>query len=343
MTVLITGAAGLLGSHLTELLLADGERTRVLVRPGEALRSWERSGLEIHEGDAADPALLRTALAGVDRVLHCAARTGPWGPWPEYERTNVGALRTLTELASAAGVRRIVHVSSITVHGDDVHGDADETAPMRPGANPYSRSKAAGERLLQQLPAGLRARLTIVRPGLLYGPRDTGSFARFAALIGERKMVMIGPGRNRMPLIYVTDAARGILLASTAEQAAGRAYLLVNDEPVTQRGYLDAIASGLGAPPVSRRVPYRLAVGIGMTAEIAARLLHREQPPPLTSFGVRVLGGENRFSIARARAELGFEPRVSLAEGVRNSIDWYLAARGSGPAARERELSPWKS
>ena len=343
MTVLITGAAGLLGSHLTELLLAEGERPRVLVRPGEALPSWEGSGIEIYEGDAADRAVLESALAGVDRVLHCAARTGPWGPWAEYERTNVSALRTLAELAGAAGVRRIVHVSSITVHGDDVHGDADETAPMRPGPNPYSRSKAAGERLLQQLPASVRARLTVVRPGLLYGPRDTGSFGRFAAMISERKMVMIGPGRNRMPLIYVTDAARGILLASTAEQAAGRVYLLVSDEPVTQREYLDAIASGLGAPPVSRRVPYRLALGIGISAEITARLLRREQPPPLTSFGVRVLGGENRFTIARARAELGFEPRVSLAEGVRNSTDWYLAARGSEPAAQERELSPWKS
>jgi 2-alkyl-3-oxoalkanoate reductase len=341
VTVLVTGAAGFLGSHLTNLLLAQGERPRVLVRPDERSSSWKYSDVDVHQGDIADRAIVESAMVGVESVLHCAARTGPWGPEREYQRTNVQGLRTLVRTAIAAGVRRIVHVSSITVHGDNVRGAADETAPICTASNPYSRSKVAGERLLLQMIHDAGAPLTIVRPGLIYGPGDAGSFARFATLIDQRKMVLIGSGRNHMPLIYVTDAAEGILLASTAEHAAGKVYLLVNDEPVTQCDYLNAIAAGLGRPPVSRRIPYGLAFGIGMTAEVTARLLHRRQPPPLTRFGVQVLGGENRFMIRRARSELAFQPRVGLAEGVSESIAWYRKAFVANLKPHERELSGW--
>jgi nucleoside-diphosphate-sugar epimerase len=136
-------------------------------------------------------------------------------------------------------------------------------------------------------------------------------------------MVMIGSGRNHIPLIYVRDVAEGIVLASEQDRAVGRAYLLVNDEPVTQHDYLAAIAAELGVPSPRRRLPYRLALLAGIAAETIGHLSHREQPPPVTRFGIQLLGGENRFVISRAREELGFSPQVNLAEGVRQSIAWY--------------------
>jgi nucleoside-diphosphate-sugar epimerase len=129
-----------------------------------------------------------------------------------------------------------------------------------------------------------------------------------------------------VPLIYVRDVAHGILLASEAENTTGRCYLLINDEPVTQRAYLTAIAQELGAPPPTRRIPYKLAVGIGAIAERLGHLVGRNEPPPLMRYGMQMLGGENRFSIARARCELGFAPEVDLAEGVKRSVDWYRTA-----------------
>src|SRR2546425_13235558 len=124
MTVLVTGATGLLGSHLTDVLVERGECVRALVRPGESASCLAHPAVEICRGDMGDPAALAAAVHGVDRVLHCAARTGPWGPWADYETANIRGLRTLVEGALAAGVRRFVHVSSITVHGDDRHGTA---------------------------------------------------------------------------------------------------------------------------------------------------------------------------------------------------------------------------
>jgi len=326
MTTLVTGATGLLGSHVTDLLLARGERPRVLVRPGDSLNGLADAFVEVCWGDMADRASLEVAVRGVDRVVHCAARTGPWGLEAEYESTNVRGLEMLVAVALAAGVRRIVHVSSITVHGNDVRGAIDETAPLRADPNPYSRSKVAGERLLEGMIREFNAPVTIVRPGWIYGPRDIASFGRFAALIQRGQMIVIGSGRNHIPLIYVSDAARGILLASEATHAGGRSYLLVNDEPVTQSEYLNAIAAELGAPPPRRHIPYRLTVTLGAAAEIGTRLARRRQPPPLTRFGVQLLGGENRFIISRAKHELGFSPEVNLAEGVKRGVEWFRLA-----------------
>ena len=333
MTVLVTGAAGFLGSHVTELLLERGDRPRALIRPGERMAAPAVADVEVHPADIADRAALETALEGVDLVLHCAARTGPWGPEPEYERTNVRGLETLVRTALATGVRRLVHVSSATVHGVDVHGAADEEAPFREEPNPYTRSKLAGERWLERMIRNEQAPVTIVRPGWIYGPRDIASFGRLARLIDDGKMVMAGSGRNHLPLIYVSDVARGMLMAGDAERATGRCYLLVNDEPVTQRDFLGAIAAELGAPVPSRRIPYRLGLMLGALAEAGWRLLHREEPPPVTRFGIQLLGGENRFDIARARREIGFSPVVDVADGVRRSVDWFRQTAETAPAS----------
>lgn len=323
MTVLVTGAGGFLGSHLTDLLVEAGERPRVLLRPGESVTAVAESDVDIHSGELGDRASLEAALSGVDRVLHCAARTGPWGPEREYQRTNVRGLETLVRTALAAGVRRLVHVSSITVHGNDVRGCADESTPFREEPNPYSRSKVAGERLLERMIREEGAPATIVRPGWIYGPRDRASFARIARMIEKGRMTVVGGGENRLPLIYVRDAARGVLLASESPHAEGRSYLLVNDEPVTQRDFIGAVASELDAPMPTRRVPYELALKLAAAGEALARLARTRRPPPVMRYGMQLLGGDNRFIITRAREELGFEPLVHLTEGVRLSVEWY--------------------
>jgi 2-alkyl-3-oxoalkanoate reductase len=328
MTVLVTGAAGFLGSHVIDLLLESGEDPRALIRPGDDAGRLEDAKVDIHRADIGDPAAVRAALKGVDRVLHCAARTGPWGPESEYYRTNVRGLDLVVHAAMAAGVRRIVHVSSITVHGNNVRGQADESAPLRAEPNPYSRSKVAGEWVLERLIRQRGAPVTIVRPGWIYGPRDVASFARIARMIEARRMLLVGSGENHLPLIHVRDVAQGILLASTAPAATGRCYVLVNDEPVTQRQFLAAIAEELGAPAPALQIPYELLLTAGALSENLSRLVRRRQPPPIMRYGVQMLGADNRFVITRARRELGFSPEVSLKDGVRQSIRWYRDSAG---------------
>ncbi len=285
-----------------------------------------QAGADVYPADISDRSAVASALTGVDRVIHCAARTGPWGPAAEYQRTNVRGVETLVRAAMAAEVRRIVHVSSITVHGNNVRGEADENAPLRIEPNPYSRSKVAAEKVLHRMIRDEGAPVTIVRPGWIYGPGDIASFARIARMVDEGRMIVIGSGENHLPLIYVRDVAEGALLASEAEQAEGRSYLLVNDEPVTQLGFLRAIAAELGASVPTRRIPYALAMMLGGLSEHLGHLTCRRQPPPVMRYGLQLLGGENRFVISRARQELGFSPLTGMTEGVRSSVGWYRDA-----------------
>jgi nucleoside-diphosphate-sugar epimerase len=326
MTVLVTGAAGFLGSHVTTLLATRGESPRALIRPGDDAAWLGQAGADVCVADVGDRSAIAPALTGVDCVIHCAARTGPWGPADEYQRTNIRGLETLVRAAMAAGVRRFVHVSSITVHGNNVRGEADENSPLRIEPNPYSRSKVAAEKLLRRMIQDEGAPVTIVRPGWIYGPRDTASFARLARTIDQGRMIVIGSGENHLPLIYVGDVAEGVVRACESEQAEGRSYLLVNDERVTQRGFLAAIAAELGAPAPTRRIPYAAAMMLGGLSEHLGHLMRRQQPPPVMRYGLQLLGGENRFNISRARHDLGFSPLVGLTEGVRNSVGWYRDA-----------------
>lgn len=334
MTVLVTGASGFLGRHLVDLLLASDQRPRVLVAPHEREEIIAPLELDVRRADIADPEAVSVAMRGIDRVLHCAAQTGASAPVEAYEHANVRGLEVMMHAAMAADVRRVVHLSSIAVNGSDVRGAADETTPLRPDRDPYSRSKYAGERLLARMVHQRRVPLTIVRPGWIYGPGDRVSFIRLAQRIESGRMVTVGTGENHIPLIYVADVARGVLLASEAPRAEGRCYVLVNDERVTQREFLTAIARELGAPDRMPHVPYRLAQTLGLLAETAARL-HSGAGTPLTRYGVRLLGGENRFSIERARRELGFEPQVGMTEGVARSVGWYRNMARHGPMTTE--------
>jgi nucleoside-diphosphate-sugar epimerase len=325
MTVLVTGATGFIGGHLVDLLLGRNEPVRVLARPAEDLGRLVRADVDVCHGGLTDRSSLAAAVRGVDRIIHCAARTGPWGAETEYTEVNVVGTQALLEASLEARVTRFVHVSSITVHGANVKGTADETAALNPGPDPYSRTKAEAERMLRRTIESSGAPVTIVRPGVVYGPRDMVSFARFAQLIEHGRMPIIGSGHNHVPLIHVSDVARGLAMAAEAPHAAGRAYLLVNDQPVTQLEYFAAIADELGVPRPRLHVPYVAALALGVTSEAVGHVFGMRDPPPVMRFGIRQIAGENRFLGERAHAELGFAPKVRLRDGVRQAVAWYRA------------------
>ena len=323
MAVLVTGATGLIGSHVVDLLVEKGENVRAFTRPNESVDRLVKQGVDICRGDMKDRDSLTAAVAGVERVIHCAAHTGAWGPKEEYEAVNVRGLEDLLELALAAGTERFVHVSSVTVHGNDLHGSGDETIPFRIEPNPYSRSKVMGERVVEKYIRDYHAPVTIVRPGWVYGARDTTSFASFAKRTLQGRMIVIGSGNNRVPLIYVTDVADGIVRASFTAGVEGCAYILVNDEPVTQSDYLNCIATELGVPSPKIHLPYQVSLLLAKILERVGHTFHLRRPPPITVHGMHLFGGESRFIIDKARRELKFSPKVNLKDGVRKGISWF--------------------
>lgn len=331
MKVLVTGAAGFLGGHLVEMLVERGEEVRAMVRSGEdTTHLCSHKRVKIVYGDMTDTDSLKRAVKGVRRVYHVAARTGPWGPESAYLAVNVLGLAELIRVSVNAGVQRIVHTSSITVYGHHLRGIVTEEYPYHAEDNPYSRTKIAGERLITDLVKTYHAPVVTVRPAWIYGPRDRNSFARVAALVASGKGFLIGSGTNIVPLVHVRDVAQGLIKAGDAgDEAIGRFYTIADDRPITQAQYLNAIADALGVPHVSRHLPYSALYTAGRTAEMLWQFLGRRDaaPPPLTTYGITLLGGDQRFSIERACGELGYTPRYDITSGVDEGGRWYLEAR----------------
>jgi nucleoside-diphosphate-sugar epimerase len=239
----------------------------------------------------------------------------------------VQGLANLIHAAMDAGVQRIVHTSSITVYGHHLRGIVTEDAPYQAEDNPYSRSKIVGEKLIANLVKDQAAPVVIVRPGWIYGPRDTASFARFVSLIESGKGFLIGSGKNIVPVVYVRDVAQGLIKAGDAgDEVIGRAYTLADDRRVTQAEYLNTIADALQVPHVSRKLPFSALYLAGRSAELVWQALGRRKaaPPPLTTYGVTLLGGDQQFSIERARRELGYKPEFDVKRGVAEGVRWYL-------------------
>lgn len=331
MKVLVTGAAGFLGGHLVDMLVERGDEVRALVRPIEDtshLRSL--SGVEIVYGDMTDAQSLKQAVQGVRRVYNVAAKTGPWGLESDYHAVNVRGLTDLILASLDAGVERIVHTSSITVYGHHLHGLVTEDSPFHAEDNPYSRTKIAGERLIADMVRDQNAPVVIVRPGWIYGPRDNASFARFVGLVESGKYFIFGTGNNIVPIVYVRDVAQGLIKAGDAgTEVVGRAYTIVDDRRVSQAEYLNVIADTLGVPRLKVHMPYLPIYATGRAAELLWEALGRRSstPPPLTTYGVTLLGGDQQFSIERARRELGFAPVYDVKRGVAEGVRWYLEAK----------------
>lgn len=330
MEILVTGANGFLGHYLVTALRERGDRVRALVLPGEDATWLEERRVAIYRGDIRDAGAPHAAMRGVEAVFHLAGMMGVWRPLRDYYAVNVTGTENVCRAALAAHIRRLVHVSSTIVYGLALGQCAHEDFPLKPFHDPYALTKAAGDTLVRRLSAEEGLPAVVVRPDQFFGPGDRLHFAAFADRLRAGRGTIIGSGRNALPLIYVTDVVRGLLLALDHERAVGQAYNITSDEVLTQAEYLSAIAEAVGANPPRVHIPYPVLYAAASVFERAATLSHARRRPPATPFGIAFLGTSSRHSNEKARRELGFAPQVPLREGVRRAADWYLRQASGG-------------
>jgi 2-alkyl-3-oxoalkanoate reductase len=340
--ILVTGGGGLLGRHLVPALLGRGNRVRVLALDGEDVTWFEKRRVSIYRGDIRRPETLLVPTQGCDAVIHLAGMMGVWRPLHEYYAVNVTGTANVCRAALVAGVSRLVYVSSWTVYGMDLHEPIREDCPLTPFPEPYAMTKAEGDRLVQRMIIEDRLPAVIIRPGTFFGPGDRLHFGRTADRLRAGKGIIVGPGDNMLPLVYVSDVVQGLLLALDHERAVGQAFNITNDRPLTQQQFLEAIAHAVGARPPRVHIPYHLLYAAGHAAERAASLTGSIGRPPITRLGVAFLGTDSRYSIEKARRELGYRPHVQLLEGIRRTAEWYrhatLSQAGGPPVDRQVEL-----
>lgn len=325
MKVLVTGATGLLGSHLLEELRERGEEIRALVLPGENAERLSALGIEIVRGDITDARTLPNAVREIEVIFHLAGMMGVWRPLADYRLVNVVGSGNLYRAAQAAGVRRFVHTSSHTVYGLGYGRFLTEKDALRPDPDPYSLSKTEGERLIRRLMLESKIETVILRPGTFFGPYDHLHFGRMAQKTKEGKALVLGKGGNALPFCYVTDIVQGFLLAAYHAKAPGNIYNISNDRPLTQLEMYNEIADAVGGKRPTLHLPYKpLYYGSIIAERGVARLTHTK--PLVTQLGALMFGSDNRHSIAKARRELGYEPQVDLREGIRLAAEWFNAS-----------------
>jgi len=317
---LVTGATGFTGGHLARSLAARGDTVRALVRDVSRAAALSDAGVEVVQGDLADRDALPPALAGVDVVYNVAALYRQAGlPEGAYRTVNAEAVGWLVEAAAAAGTRRVVHCSTVGVHGDIEHPPADEDAPLRPG-DVYQVTKLEGERVGRAAAARHGVELVIVRPTGIYGPADRRLLKLFRG-VARRRFVVVGSGEIFYHLTHVDDLVEGFRLAATVPAASGRTYILAGAEVTTLNRLVEIIAKEAGVRPIGVHLPVWPFWAAGAACEALCAPLGLE--PPIYRRRVDFFTKSRAFDISRARAELGFDPAVDLRTGIRRTLAWY--------------------
>ncbi len=332
MKALVTGASGFIGRRLVLELARRGHRTACLVRPTSNTAPLRDLPVEFVIGDLGDTASLARAVKGRDHVFHLAgiiqAVDGP-----AFETANAAGTRNLVDACqAAAGVKRLVFVSSIAAAGPSpdrkVLTEDDEPRPV----SAYGRSKLAAERVV--LEAKTRMPVTIVRPPNVIGP-GSKEIEVAIGLLRKRLLPALGDGRPRTSLVDVDDLVEALLLAAEDPRSAGQTYFVTDGRTYAWPEIMAAVAEELGAKRFMVKVPFAVQLLAARLAETAARLGRR--PPLLTREIVRA--ARDYFWIydgSKIERELGFHPRYGLRESVRRAVEESRLGR-QGLAGRKRE------
>jgi nucleoside-diphosphate-sugar epimerase len=324
-TCLITGATGFVGGHLVEACAARGWNLRALVRTNSDTSLLQRPNVTLIRGDMTDNAALREALQGVEVVFHCAAKVGDWGPVEEYRAVNVEALRNLLDACREQSLQRFVHFSSLGVYAARHHYGTDENEPLPVHhIDGYTQTKVESEQLAMSYYRQHQLPVVVLRPGFIYGPRDRTLMPRLLENLRQRKVRYIGGGKRAMNCIYVGNLIEAALLAVDKPEAVGQIFNLTDGEFVSKRRFLDTIVEGLSLPHPKRvSVPLWLARVMAWWMERDARKKNSPHPPRLTQGRLKLFGLNLDFSIEKAKQQLGYRPRWTFDDGMRETVAWY--------------------
>jgi nucleoside-diphosphate-sugar epimerase len=329
MPALVTGASGFLGGRLAQVLAEQGEPVIVLARKNSDLRHLDGlPGLRVVRGGLTDRDAVLEAVREATHVFHCAAASTDWARREVFHESNVRGTETLVAAArEARGLRRFVHVSTTDVYGYPETPCA-EAGAIRDVGLPYNRTKILGEKAVWRAAQEDGLPVTVVRPATIYGPRGKAFVTDIAEFLRKGQMAYIAGGRTTGGFLYVDNAVDAMLAAAQSEAALGHVYNLSDGTGASWQDYVGGLADGLGCRRPWINLSYRAAMAVAGAMEApyhAVRVLPGR--PMLTRHAVYLLGRDQEYPADKARAELGFRPKVSFAEGIARSVEWVKGLR----------------
>jgi len=321
-TILVTGATGFTGGNLARKLVAQGDSVRALVRdPAKALL-LAAQGIDARVGQLTSRDDVMAAARGCDQIHHIAAVFRTAGhPDSYYRDVNVGGTLNVLEAARRLDCERMVHCSTGGVHGHIADPPASETYRFGPG-DVYQRTKLEAE-LAVTAAARQGQRVTIVRPGPIYGEGDL-RFLKLYRAVARGVFVMIGSGTPKLHMVHIDDLVDGIILCSTRQEALGEVFILAGPQAPTLNEIVHHIAQSLGVPEPRWRIPVWPVMAAGLLCESICVPLRID--PPLHRRRVAFFTHHREFDCTKAARLLGYAPKVTPAEGIARTAQWYRSA-----------------
>lgn len=319
MKALVTGATGFTGSALCARLVQDGWDVAAFVRPSSRKDHLEKLGVHCIENDITDADSVHNTFPDTDVVFHIAAAyRAEHVDESMFERVNVDATRILLEEASRRGVNRFVHCSTVGVQGEIEDPPAAEDYRLKPGDH-YQESKLAGEQVaLEYAKNGLD--VSVVRPVGIYGPGDT-RFLKLFKPVSKGYFLMIGSGNSLYHMTFIDDLVQGFILAATRDEAVGEVFTIAGEKYTTLNELVGLVADAVGVRRREIHIPLRPVMWAAVVCDRVFRSIGIR--PPLYPRRVEFFVLDRAFSIDKARRMLGYEPKVSLEEGLRRTAEWY--------------------
>jgi nucleoside-diphosphate-sugar epimerase len=325
-TYLVTGATGFVGSALVERLVREGHAVRVLAREGQ---HFSDRSLDVRVASLGDPNAIADAADGVEVIYHCAFETSPAISPTALAWINVAGTENVCNAARHAGVRRVVHLSctDVTLTNRDRMNWNESRQLDEPALDAVCRTKQLAEELaLHRSDHALE--VCALRPAWIWGPGDRRALPALCREAARGRVSLCGSGENLLPTVYIENLLDALRIAASSPDVTGRAFHVLDGETLTAREFLDQLCKAVGIAAPSRSV-YALSYG-------AAWLRERFGISGLTRGDVARRGRNALFDGVAAVRELGYQPRVTVEEGMQAVAAW--AQRVGGPAGIARLL-----
>ncbi len=321
---LVTGATGLVGSHLVEYIAKHGYKIRCFVRPSSDVSFLETiKNVEIVQGDLTRAVSIEKAVKGMDIVFHCAAMVSDWADRETMVRTNVGGTENLIQACLKSKVKRMVMISSLAVLGMDEQIDTDETAPYVYTGDNYNYTKIESEKKVLEAYREKGLPVVIVRPPYIYGPRDRQLLPRVVKFLKEGKFKFIGTGENPFSLVYVKNFVTALALLCDNDKAIGQIYHITDGHDITRKEFIGKLASKFGYPMPTVHVPVQVAKIACPVLEFINKATRSHKPPLLNKFKMKFMHTPLTFDISKAKNQIGYKPSVPFDKALDETVEWF--------------------
>lgn len=314
MRIFVTGASGFVGGAATRKLAAGGYEVRAMSRSEKSDAAIRALGATPVRCDLENVA--EADVRGADAIIHCAAFVEQWGPLDAWQRFNVEGTRNMLAAALQGGVKRFIHIGTEAAlfHGQHLRG-VDETYPLAPNSPyPYSATKAQAEQLVRNA-NGPGFETIVLRPRFIWGPGDTTLLPVIEEMARAGKFMWVNGGRAMTSTTHIDNLVHAIELSLTKGRP-GEAYFILDDGVRPMRDMITGMAASRGLSLPDKSVPAWLADALGGAMEFAWGNFGLKGAPPLTRFSAMILSRDAILKDDKARAEMGYQPLISVEEGL---------------------------